>query len=172
MSLAEENQRLAFWYGARFGRALRDRDDVAAEALLGLVEAERRHDPARGPFASLAGILCRQRAWAEVKRQRRHERAEEGIYVHGEDGDELERADLPHVDPHGGEGVLVEQLREALADLPDRERAVLEARYGLTGEERTLAQVGEAVGLSRQGAAVAERRALGRLRRALTRRRR
>ena len=63
------------------------------------------------------------------------------------------------------------RLREALANLEDRERSVLVRRFGLEGQEETLEEVGRAVGLSRARVAQLERRALRQLRQALTRRR-
>lgn len=58
-------------------------------------------------------------------------------------------------------------LDRALAEIPDREREVLEARYGL-GNRRpeTLAEVGERMGVTRERVRQLERQALERLARA------
>lgn len=170
MSLATENRRLAFWTVRKI-RA-RDRDDVASAALLGLVEAEQKHDPARGSFASLAVILCRRRAFEELYRQRRHEKAETTLHYVAPDGTEEERTELPPVPAVDAEAPLMAvKLREALAALSAREREIVVRHYGLDGPGETLAETARAVGITRQGAALAERRALGKLRRALTRKR-
>jgi RNA polymerase sigma factor (sigma-70 family) len=55
------------------------------------------------------------------------------------------------------------ELHSLLAGLSDRERAVLRARYGLDGEEQTLRQVGERLGLSGERVRQIERRALAKL---------
>jgi RNA polymerase sigma factor (sigma-70 family) len=58
----------------------------------------------------------------------------------------------------------LEELHAVLAALSGRERAVLRARYGLDGgEERSLRDVGESVGLSGERVRQIERRALAKL---------
>ncbi len=57
------------------------------------------------------------------------------------------------------------EVRAALAQLKDRERYVLALRYGLIdGQERTLGEVGEALGVTRERARQLEAQALRRLR--------
>jgi RNA polymerase primary sigma factor len=57
-----------------------------------------------------------------------------------------------------------EALRQAVARLPDRERRVIELRYGLDGDEvSTLAQVAKALGLRRERVRQIEEEALARL---------
>ena len=58
----------------------------------------------------------------------------------------------------------IEELRSLLSGLSDRERAVLRARYGLDGPERTLREIGSAEGLSAERVRQIEQRALGKLR--------
>lgn len=57
----------------------------------------------------------------------------------------------------------VQELHAMLAGLSDREREVLRARYGLDGEEQSLRQVGERLGLSHERVRRIEQRALGKL---------
>jgi RNA polymerase primary sigma factor len=60
-----------------------------------------------------------------------------------------------------------ESLMKALSNLPDRERQVLELRYGIRDDEpRTIEQVVHALGLSRDTVRKSEARALSRLARA------
>ena len=63
----------------------------------------------------------------------------------------------------------VEELRGLLSGLSDRERAILRARYGLDGAERTLREIGSAHGLSAERVRQIEKRALGKLRAAAVR---
>jgi RNA polymerase sigma factor (sigma-70 family) len=41
-------------------------------------------------------------------------------------------------------------LRQLLGDLPERERLILDHHYGLTGEPRTLNEIGHELGLTRE----------------------
>jgi RNA polymerase sigma factor (sigma-70 family) len=89
--------------------------------------------------------------------------------VRGVDGELGSFGDLL-VDPlaeHEYERVLgaieVEALHSLLSGLSERERHVLELRYGLDGDELSLRQVGERLGLSGERVRQLERRALGKL---------
>ena len=63
----------------------------------------------------------------------------------------------------------IEQIRPLLGSLNDRERMILQARYGLDRPERSLRDVGERVGLSGERVRRIEQRALGKLRAAADR---
>lgn len=67
-------------------------------------------------------------------------------------------------------GVEVEELQALLAGLSDRERHILRARYGLDedGEEQSLRDIGEQLGLSGERVRQIERRALAKLASAMT----
>ncbi|MFL5918888.1 MAG: RNA polymerase sigma factor RpoD/SigA [Gaiellaceae bacterium] len=54
-------------------------------------------------------------------------------------------------------------LREALADLPERERRILELRFGLDGDPRSLEAIGAELGLTRERIRQLERQALASL---------
>ena len=65
--------------------------------------------------------------------------------------------------------LLREKLSDVLASLNDRERMILRARYGLDGDEQSLREVGERIGLSGERVRQIENRALGKLRAATNR---
>jgi RNA polymerase primary sigma factor len=56
-----------------------------------------------------------------------------------------------------------EELHAALEALPERERVVLDLRYGLTGEPQTLAAIGRELGLTRERVRQLESHALAEL---------
>ena len=58
----------------------------------------------------------------------------------------------------------IEQVRALLSSLNQRERMILRARYGLDGQEQSLRDIGERVGLSGERVRQIENRALGKLR--------
>jgi RNA polymerase primary sigma factor len=71
----------------------------------------------------------------------------------------------PSPEEEAGKRMLREEVREALASLSERERRVLELRYGLVdGRERTLEEVGTELGVTRERARQIQAKALRQLR--------
>jgi RNA polymerase primary sigma factor len=81
-------------------------------------------------------------------------------------GDLLEQTVLPDTDERLIRESFVRVLEEALSGLSERERQVLELRYGLQDDrQRTLREIGEIMGLSRERVRQIESRALKQIRR-------
>lgn len=81
-------------------------------------------------------------------------------------GDLLEQTLFPDTDERMLHESFSRALEDALSELPERERHVLELRFGLGDDQpRTLREIGESLGLSRERIRQIESRALARLRR-------
>ena len=81
-------------------------------------------------------------------------------------GETLAQQSVPPVEDELLHEAMREQLEKALEDLDPKERQVMQLRFGLEGgEPRTLQQVGEALGLSRERVRQIEARAKEKLRR-------
>jgi RNA polymerase primary sigma factor len=156
-------------------------EDLVQEGCLGLLEAARRFDCLKGcRFSTYAVYWARQAILKAFGREAPRLEGRELAVLDGLPGAFSERADfLPLSARAADEGFAppeeaalerleAEALRKALAALPERERLVLEVRYGLAG--RPPGTVGEAarlLGVSRTRAHQLERQALERLRRLL-----
>jgi RNA polymerase primary sigma factor len=89
---------------------------------------------------------------------------------HDDDSRELGETLPQHTVPPAEEALLREallaQVEAALADLTPKERDVMALRFGLRGEEpKTLQEIGERFGVSRERVRQLEARAIGKLRR-------
>jgi RNA polymerase primary sigma factor len=81
-------------------------------------------------------------------------------------GDLLEQTGLPDTDELLLRESFSRALADALAELPTRERKVLELRFGLADDQpKTLREIGDVMGLSRERVRQIESRALNKLRR-------
>jgi RNA polymerase primary sigma factor len=81
-------------------------------------------------------------------------------------GDTLEQETIPSVELELIRSSFAEKTREMVSELDDKERAVIEMRFGLDGEEpRTLQEIGEALRLSRERIRQIESKAKEKLRR-------
>jgi RNA polymerase primary sigma factor len=87
--------------------------------------------------------------------------AEEDSYL----GDFIRDETMPEPDDATSKQLLREQMRSILGSLNDRERRVLEMRFGLKdGQGRTLEEVGQAFGVTRERIRQIEAKALRKLR--------
>ena len=80
-------------------------------------------------------------------------------------GDFIEDKKLPQPSEVATSELLKEQLKELLESLPAKERRVIELRFGLgDGRSRTLDEVGEEFGVTRERVRQIQKKALGKLR--------
>jgi RNA polymerase primary sigma factor len=131
----------------------------------------------------LAKELERQPTTAEVAKETSLSEAaiEELMRVSGEDlslsstvgedgslelGDTIEQETIPAVEGEMIRTSFEEQMRKIVAELDEKERQVIQMRFGLDGEEPlTLQEIGDALGLSRERIRQIESKAKEKLRR-------
>ncbi|CAA9478866.1 MAG: RNA polymerase sigma factor RpoD [uncultured Solirubrobacteraceae bacterium] len=122
------------------------------------------HEPSDEEIAAIADLPL-----AEVIEIRKAERAVVSLDKPvGEDGDtslgDLITLETPSVEDEVHEAIASQTLLEAIADLPEPERNVIEMRFGAGDEEpQTLSQAGKRLGVSTERARQLEERALRRL---------
>jgi RNA polymerase primary sigma factor len=81
-------------------------------------------------------------------------------------GDTLEQESVPSVENQLIRSSFEQQIRAMVAELEDKEREVIELRFGLGGDEpKTLQEIGEALGLTRERIRQIESKAKEKLRR-------
>lgn len=161
---------LARFLADKYGRNAPDPEAVLEVAVLALLGAARRFDPARGEWAPFVSVSVSKAVRGEAQRQADEPRHVPLTLV-TEDGDEVERPDLPHHAPVDGSRLMAHALRAAVAGLPERDAQLVRLRFGLDdGAPRTLEAVGEALGVTKERVRQLETRALRTLRAALTRR--
>jgi RNA polymerase sigma factor (sigma-70 family) len=174
--LVTNNLALASWMAGRYAWTGLDFDDLRQAAILGLMKAAERYDPERGTaFSTVAFLWMRSSIGAEIAATR------STIRVPGyrplSDGpgvgslDAHEERPLPSDDEDGPEvgadrALLRERVGAALGTLPERDRFVVEMRFGINGARHphTLDEIAPMLGVSRARVGQIEARALERLR--------
>lgn len=147
-----------------------DVQDLMQEGVLGLMEALRRFDPDRGTrFSTYAVFWVRHALRRGQLRDEQTVRIPEGARARGKGLSRVEDvpplASAPTLDAQLDDSRNLTELPSALEQLPRRERWIIRQRFGLEGTPpRTLAQLGEELGVSRQRVRQLERRALARIR--------
>lgn len=183
--LVVRNLRLVVSIAVRYRAQTLELAELVAEGVTGLLRAAATFDTSRGAaFATYAICWIRQRvaaAWRDqdqVVRLPRHVRDRTPLVLASldaplgfcDDGEPETLAALLQAGTEAPEDAAaraeaIERLRAALQRLPERQRIVLEMRFGLVdGEPRTHREVARRFGLSSQRACQIEAQALRRLR--------
>ena len=158
-------------------------DDLESAAVIGLIDAVDRFDPARGvPFEGYASLRIRGAVLDEVRRVdelgRTDRRRQREAQAHGVEGSYQGTTSLDELIERGYHGAeqqdelaerydaedLRMRVRSAMACLPPRQREVLERYYG---QSLTLREAGLRMGISEARACQLHGRAIQNLRREL-----
>jgi RNA polymerase primary sigma factor len=130
----------------------------------GRLQTQLGREPTREELAEAAGLSLRHVDEAlDAAEARVSLNQSVGSDDDGEFGDLL--GDPTAGDPveEAAESFLRDTVRRAVAGLPDRQRRILELRYGFDGEAASLEQIGTELGLTRERVRQLERDALTRL---------
>lgn len=159
--LIARNLGLAYKMVARFRTSQVDRDDLRSEAFLALLRAVERFDPWRGfRLSTYACHAILKTMMQAVRRSKRY-----GLQL----VDEPELASEPDSQGNRWTELRVDRLRCALhlnqGDLTERESTVLAGRFPMGGgSQRTLSQIGDTLGLSKERVRQIQNVALAKLR--------
>ena len=170
--LVEHNLRLVVYIAKRFQNTGMDMDDLRSVGTIGLIKAVGSFSPDKNvklaTFASRCienEILMYLRRSAKIKNEISFD---EPLNVDAE-GNELALSDVMGTDSDMvykriENGVENDLLKEALGKLNKRERAIMELRYGLNGEEeKTQKEVADMMGISQSYISRLEKKIIVRL---------
>lgn len=139
-------------------------DDLVSEGNLTLMRAVEKFDYARGFRFSTYATWAVRRAFYHLmdSERRRASRAWSGQETVNDVPDEQS---LPGGPPAVPSLTALASLEQILEGLNERERSVIDLRFGLvTGQKRTLREIGSELGVSKERARQIEIRALSKLR--------
>ena len=162
--IVEHNLGLAYSLTSRFFRTNVHWDDLVGEANFALVRAVDRFNPWSGFRFSTYACNAIIRALISIAARESKYRLRFPI----EHDVAFERPGRNDVRSEFLVDRLSRALNENVADLTDRETMVLGWRFPRDGtEELTLAEIGELIGMSKEGVRLIQRKALAKLRQAL-----
>jgi len=166
--IVESNLRLVVSLAKRFASAPGSLEDLIADAMVPLIRCVESFDPARGTRFSTYATRALTNFFVKRRRQGRrrqfglsHDRYLTPIAEQGHRFESLES--LIHAED-------LSSLQRRLARLPIRERNLVVARFGLTGDQepRTFRELGIKYGLSKERVRIITSQAICRLRLAYT----
>ena len=132
-----------------------DMIELVQVGAIALWRCAKEYDWTRGTcFSTFAWIAVQRAMWRSTRKRKRDEMLR-GV-------DSLDGL-VGRISMRGG---FREEVASAVADLPESDRYVVERRFGLDGDYRqsTLNQLGEEMGMSREGVRLIQVRALTQLR--------
>lgn len=152
--IVEANMGLAPHFAQEFQASKMEFEDMVQEAYLGLIDAASRFDPKRGTkFSTYARWHIVKRIMEAIHNRnevvRTPRRRPSHICVPLKD---LHEQTLLSHEPSASEQMMREEVSEVVNDcirrLPPRDGIVIRLRHGVNTERRTLAKVGEILGVT------------------------
>ncbi len=139
-------------------------EDLVSEGNMGLMKAASKYDATRGlRFVNYAVVFIRRQIEKALDKESAEQRVESmrdgqtrsvdaplGSKANVSLLSVLVNADSPMADQRVYDANLAEAIEQALMELNERERAVINAYFGIGEERMTMAEIGEQMGLKRE----------------------
>ena len=177
-TLIEHNLRLVVYIARRFESTGINLEDLISIGTIGLIKAINTFRPEKNIKLATYASRCIENEILMYLRKIASHRSDvsldEPINTDW-DGDELKLGDVLGTEPDAVSRPLEDDvdlglLREALNQLPDKEKTIVRLRYGLGGgREKTQKEVADLLGISQSYISRLEKRIILRLRREITR---
>ncbi len=171
-SLVEHNLRLVVYIARKFDNTGADSDDLVSVGTIGLIKAVNSFRPDKNIKLATYASRCIENEilmyLRRLVRVRNEVSFDEPLNTDWE-GNELLLSDILGTDSDSvykdiESGVEKELLRSALARLPERERRIMNLRFGLDGrEEMTQKDVADLLGISQSYISRLEKKIIARL---------
>lgn len=174
--LIEHNLRLVVFIARRFENTGTNLEDLISIGTIGLIKGVNTYRREKNiKLATYASRCIENEILMHIRKtanQKTEVSLDEPINMDGE-GNELVLSDVLGTDEdvvtgHLEEAVDIQLLRQALGDLPEREREIVHMRFGLAGKkERTQKEVAEYMGISQSYISRLEKKIMQKLRKEL-----
>lgn len=162
--IATGNLRLAVSVAKQFATPEMTTEDLVAAGMPPLIRAVELFDPARGNRFSTYATHALRNHFLRLRRRRVRRNTRESAMTPAV-GDSA-MLDAPSAEDRLERADLIGAVRKAMSGLPERDRHLLAARFGLQSSQQpqTMKQIADSVGLSKERVRVLTHRAVDRLR--------
>jgi RNA polymerase sigma factor, sigma-70 family len=156
--LVTKNMGYVITLARQYSNELLSTNDLINEGSIGLIKAAEKFDPSRGkPFVTFAAPYIRhsiEEAIRKVTGETPVFSTDENLPVGSNNNytllNVLEDKDAPKADLVMEQASLSDDLVRAFDVLNEREKAVVQGFFGIEGERKTMAEIGEELGLKRE----------------------
>ena len=143
-------------------------DDLISVGSIGLIKGIETFEPEKGCQLTTYAAKCIENEILMYIRANKKHRAAMSLFESvgtDKDGNDVALMDVIPQPENGYEkienGIVLEKIKQAVKELPDTERTIIERRYGLDGGEAyTQSQVAGMLGISRSYVSRIEKRAV------------
>ena len=172
--LVTKNMGYVITLARQYSCELLSTNDLISEGSIGLIKAAEKFDPLRGkPFVTFAAPYIRhsiEEAIRKVTGELPVLSTDESLPVGSNNNytllNVLEDKDAPKADLVMEQASLSDDLIGAIDVLNEREKAVVKGFYGIECERKTMAEIGEELGLKRERVRQIRNQAVRKLRKA------